>query len=441
MKKRIGWKELLLAMGLFYSALHLGYSVRRYNPIVNPAGFSSMHELYTWSLQFKNTGELPSESQFGWIPPVYHPPFCYLLFGFLTRFDFQAMATFLYLTQFILFPLAIVLLVRATVPREAPTLLEYAMAAILTINFQPFLDTFSQYKIEGLEFVLICLAIAAFQKKRDLLCGLILAVAANLKYLPAILLFYFLVKREARVLKGAAISLGVILLILLAALGLEPVWRYGLLHSRDLLFSSHPSSNMRMAQIAWQSLSGAIHRLFATFEPPLTLGEFLRTGALEWAAISHPRLAYALGMGLKILLGAGYLFFLRTLWKRFERKSVWNSYLLEISLTLVMLVVLIQAMRPNYGILILPAFLMVGLLLIHQWRRFHLKEKVLFWVAYALSGMIIPGGLLDRLPEVPLWGREHARAYLWWSLPFYGYLILGICILLCAQRILKAKGE
>ena len=286
---KIPWKKAALLTLLLYSALHLAYSVWRYNPAVNQAGMSSMNELYTWALELKNTKHLPPESQFGMFPPVYHPPLCYLIFGFFTRFDFKAVAYFFYLIQFILFPLAICALVQAASPNGHPTPVDYAVAAVLTINFQPFLDTFAQYKIEGLEFVLVSVALFAFRKRRDLLCGVLLALAANLKYLPAILLLYFLLKRETRVLAGALGAMGAVALLLLVFLGAEPVWRFGVLHLTNLLFSPHPSSNMMLAEYEWQSLSGTINRLFAGPTATLSVMDYIRIG--RCMALSHPFVA------------------------------------------------------------------------------------------------------------------------------------------------------
>ncbi len=436
---KISWKKAVLPILLLYSALHLGYSVWRYNPAVNQAGFSSMNELYTWALELKETKHLPPESGFGMFPPVYHPPLCYLIFGFFTQFDFKTVAYFFYLIQFILFPLGVCALVRAASPHGRPSFLDYAVAAIVTINFQPFLDTFAQYKIEGLEFVLISLAVLAFRKNKDFLCGALLLLASNLKYLPAILLVYFLLKRETRVLLGALGAMGGVALLLVVFLGAEPVWRFGVLHLSDLLFSPHPSSNMMLAEYEWQSLSGAINRLFAWATASLSVMDYIRIG--RCMALSHPSVAYGLAILLKVPLCAVYLFFIRRSWKSLDRERVWNFHLLEMSLTLVMLVILVQAVRPNYAVLLLPAFVVIGLLLFRFRQRFHLTEKLLFLFAYSLGGTIIPGGLLNLLPSVALWGREHARAYVWWSLPFYGYILLGLCIILCYNRLTAVQGE
>jgi hypothetical protein len=50
--------------------------------------------------------------------------------------------------------------------------------------------------------------------------------------------------------------------------------------------------------------------------------------------------------------------------------------------------------------------------------------------------MVIPGGLLNRLPlQHPVWGGRHSLAYLWFSLPFYGYLALAACGAWCHDQL------
>lgn len=75
--------------------------------------------------------------------------------------------------------------------------------------------------------------------------------------------------------------------------------------------------------------------------------------------------------------------------------------------------------------------LTTALLLFHHPRVFQWKEKLLFVLAYGLTAMLIPGGLLNQLPPNPLF---------WISLSFYGYVLLGVCILLCYSR-LQEHGE
>ena len=124
-----------------------------------------------------------------------------------------------------------------------------------------------------------------------------------------------------------------------------------------------------------------------------------------------------------------------------HRTEASELFLMEVSLTLLMIFVVAEGIKTHYGILLLPAFVFVGLILAEKWGFFHWTEKALFLAAYGLSAMLVPGGLLNLLPPHPLWGRQHASMYLFLSLPFYGYLLLGACILLCYHRLTMRPAQ
>jgi hypothetical protein len=306
--------------------------------------------------------------------------------------------------------------------------MEYGIAAFLAMNFHPLLETLTFHKVEGIEFFLLCLAIYAFRVNRDGWCGALTFLAANLKYLPGMLLGYFLLKREWKVLRGAVAMGVVIFLLLLPVLGAGTLWRYSVEHPLQILFSHEPQVTQMAGHIEWQSLAGTINRAFAY---PATPERFRYRLVHGMASVNHPEVAIGLTVALSILLGGLVLFRVRKRWPPSQRGEKWVFTLLEISLTLLMIPVFCQAFRPHYGILLLPAFCFVGLLIHHRWGLFRLKEKILFFSAYSLSGMIIPGGLLNKLPPHPIWGKQYSTMYWWSSFLVYGYLLLGICIFFC----------
>lgn len=392
--------------------------------------------IYQGVLDWRQSGEFRST---GWqAGQVYYPPLYYTLLLPFSHLEFKVVAYFFYFLQFVLFTFAIVLMAKAVTNQRTPSLMEYGIAAVLTVNFHPLLETMAFHKVEGIEFFLICLAVYLFRKKRDLLCGAVLLLAANLKYLPGILIGYFLIKRQTRLLLGVLAAGVVVFLALVPALGLGTLWSYTVEYPLKVLFSPEPATNHVTAHLEWQSLSGTIYRLFS---PPAT-PEVLQY-RLKYAIgpVAHGHLAFGIAAFLKVILGGLYLAFIRKRWSASQRDKQWAFYLLEISLTLLMIVVFAVATRPHYGILYLPAFVFVGLLLYQQWDLFHLKEKMLFFVAYSMSGMIFPGGLLNQLPAHPLWGKQYSTMYWWSSLLVYGYGLLGLCILLCYRRLLQARGR
>lgn len=420
-------KKALLFLLAGYSVIHLGYSVFRYNVFTGiPTGvfYEALNFERDWTASGPN------------LIDMIYPPLYFMLFLPLAKLGVEWVTQVYYFFQFILFFYAIALMVKAVSLRRTPSFMEYLIAGILSVNFQPFLETLAEHKVEGIEFFLISLAIYSFRKGRDLTTGILIAVAANLKYLPAILALYFLFKRESKVVLGVAGALTLYLIALVPALGLDTMRSYVIGHPMEMLVGHEHEGNRLDASPQRQTLGGTIYRFFATVPPGSSFQHHLSVGIFP---LAHPHWAYGIAISLKLTLVALYLFFItRRRWPASRRQESWSLYLLEISLTLLMIFVIAQAGLVHYGILVLPAFCMVGLILYHHWSLFSMRIKALFAAAYALSAVVIPGGLLNRLPPHPIWGPEYSNMYFWLSLPFYGYGLLAVCILLCYRRILQS---
>lgn len=416
-------RRMLLGLLSAYTFLHLGYSVWAYNPFTSSA-LVQVSDAADWRLPA--TERLSDKT-------VYYPPLYYLLILPIVNMDMRLVSCLSYVTQFILLGLALLWLVKAFSRNQRATALSYGVALILAVNFQPFLELVALHAVEGKEFFLIALSIIAFRKGRDALAGAALFLAANLKYLPGILLLYFLLKREYRVLKGAGIALLISLAAVFLMVGPRQMVDYVVRYPLTLLFSPVPESNFTYGNVEWQSVSGTINRWFPQVTPPNTFEHHLNTGVFPTA---HPELASGLALSFKFLLGGLFIaFVLRKRWAPREREEQWPFVMLEMVLSLLMILVFVQAIRIHYAILLLPAFLAVAQLFLDRWELFRAREKILFLAAYVLCGRVIPGGLLNRLPPHPLWGQEYANMFLWASLPFYGYLLLAMCILLCYRRL------
>lgn len=420
---------LLLVLG--YSVLHVGYFVR-INPICQPQIKGDFHRVYQEAKEVRFHWEEFRE----WLRKgdSFHPLVYDLILWPFTGIRYEYAAAFFYLLQFLLFPLSFFLLAQAASDKRLPTFFDYGIVALLAVNFDPFLETLAQYKVEGIEFFLICLAIIAFKKKRDLSAGALLCLATNLKYLPGILILYFLLKREVKVLRGALIGGSVLLSLLLIFCGVDRVWSLGIVHPLDLLLSPVPESNHRIAYLEWQTLSGTLNRLWVSpVSPPERLRGLVKGG--DYEDLVPPFLAYQVALALKFLLGGLFIYTVRKRWSPEQREEKWPLFLLEISLALLMLAVFVQTTLVGYPILWLPSYCITGLLIIRDKDRFHLKEKLLFSAAYLLGGLVIPLEPLQiMLPPHPEWGREYYQWALWNSLPFCGYSLLGGCILLCIRR-------
>lgn len=421
---RRGWWRLLVVLAVVYSALHVGYSMVTYNPISSPYASGDFKRAYGEMMDWRSTGALDPKE-------VLHPPLYYVLLRPLALLDMATVVRILYVSQFLWYPLAVLLLVRIAAGGARPRASEYVLATVLLVNFQPFLETVAMHKVEGLEFVLLCLAIELFRRGRDALAGATVGLGANLKYLPVILGLYFLAKRERRVLAGM-LAAGAVCAALSIAVMSRAGWAAALRYPLTLAFAHQHEGNRPEANMEFQTLSGAISRAMVGRDGML---EHFRTQ--QHVPIPHPALAFRLATGLKLGILLLYFYAMRRRWPAAARQTYWPVILCELSLTLLLTLVIAQASKVHYNILVLPAFISTALLLWRHPQVLGWPERLLFGVAYGLTAMVIPGGLLNRLPPHPVWGSFHSFAYLWFSLPFLGNLILAACLIRCRARLLR----
>ena len=414
-------KRILWAFLLAYTLLHLASSVTQYS-IFRGASSGDFNRAYQEAMEWSASLGTPN--------PIWnlHPPFYYALLLWVDALagGMRNSAVVFYCLQFLFFPVALFCLTQAVwTGAGRPSWFAYGVTAVLAVNSQPFLETLALHKVEGIEFLLICLALLAFRRKRDLWCGGLLMAAANLKYLPALLLVHFGLKREWKVLWGAGVAAALVVGVVVAAFG-PRMLSFGFLGKAAALMLDHRhEGNRPEASVEMQTLSGTVNRWLARPIPPTTFTEYLQRGG--YVPVPNPSLAYGLAGGLKVLAILGWIFLLRRRWREREREARWPLHVLEISLTLTMIFVISQASRVHYSVLALPAFAAVGLLLAQRGATFRMRWRILFGLAYALTAMVIPGGLLNKLPPHPVWGHLHSWMYLWWSLPFYGVALLGLC--------------
>ena len=426
------WQQWIFALLILYSLIHLAYSVAVYNPISSPRISGDFYVSYLEATHWRETGQMKLLGSTN----VPYPLFYHWWLFPLTLLPYPPLSAFLYLTQFFLFAWALALLVRAAAPDSAVRPMAYLAAVLMAVNFQPFLETLSQHKPEGLEFFLLCAAILAFREGKAAKSGTAIFAAAALKYMPAFLAFYFFIKREMRVVKAFLLTAALCTAAFTLSFGIHALRDFGVRQMIYIAFNRKVESNLLVANFEWQSLSEIVNRLFARADPAHPLGESLLYS--QSILLNYPRAALALGLALKLLFLGAFIWFVRRRGCPVPKDSQapgWTPILLEISLALVMIPIVVQAFRVHYAILLLPAFVLTGLLLLRRLEQTKMREKILFGAAFTLSGMLIPGGLLNRLPPHPFWGGSYARLYQWWSFPFYGYLLLGASILLLHKRL------
>ena len=351
--RRLAWSTLLLMLVIVYSVLHGGYSILRYNPISQPYASGDFLRAYGGMLQWRQGLLEPFQE-------VQYPPFYYVLLRPLAPLPIASVIRIVFFSQFIWYALAIWWMVQAAPGRSRPRPGDYLLATLLMVNFQPFLETVALHKVEGIEFALLSLAIYAFRKRWDGFTGAVVAVAANLKYLPGILGLYFLVKRERRVLAGMLAALALCLVVSAAAItAAGGTWNAVVTYPLARLLDHEHEGNRPEGSIEFQTLSGTVNRWLVGPE-----GIVRHFQTQSYAAVSNPELAFAIAAVLKLGLVGLYLYAMRRRWTVRTRETQWPVVLCELSLTLIMIFVIAQASRVHYAILLLPAFVSAALLLV-----------------------------------------------------------------------------
>lgn len=276
--------------------------------------------------------------------------------------------------------------------REVPPLL-CAAYVCMWLNFYPLLEALHQGVIEIFELMLMVVAYSLLKtvpaparttkgSRTDVLVGLIAALAAMTKFLPAIMIPYFVIKARWTALLVGGAAIGVIALVTQATLG----WQ-----NNVTLDQIDPLSGFRLWQHS-QSLTTLVLRQFASFPDGLAgtsvavLSEDVRS-----VAFASARLAV-----IAALVAFTVLFALRRRARTLD---------LEFALLLAFMVFI-----PQWNIDYYTIFLLVPLTVLLRWAR---PTKDASWrpraalvaACYVATGsLIVPASLVDSLFALPSFG-------------------------------------
>lgn len=160
-------------------------------------------------------------------------------------------------------------LLRGLASRERPMPAGVWMLLVLC-SVKPIIDELTHGNVNLLIVFLIVLALVAYQRRRDLLAGGLLALAIACKVTPALFLPYLLWKRAWRTLAGVVLGLGLFLFP-----GVVPALRLGMddnleqLHSwYRVMVRPYVAEGRVTSEYLNQSLPGLVARL-ATEQPSL----------------------------------------------------------------------------------------------------------------------------------------------------------------------------
>ncbi len=202
---------------------------------------------------------------------------------------------------------------------------------VMAFSMRPVADTVAYGQIDIMLLLLLALALVASQREHDGLAGAAIALATLFKLYPALLLAFFVAKRQWRALIGFAVAMLICNGIAIAVVGWE-------LHA-TYVFEVIPLIRGGTSWVENQTVNGFVSRLFA---PDIT------------ATIFHHPVASAityLTFGITVL-GATWLSL-----RPADRTS--PRYALQFSLFVILLVLVVPAAWMHYETVTILAFVAV----------------------------------------------------------------------------------
>ncbi len=350
---------LVVSVVCVYTALHFfetGVMVAYENyygdflanfPAPTVAGWTGQWSVYADSLAHK--WHPPPRWGFG---PVFHLVTLPLLLSSRLAISYRVWL----FVNYCFLALALVILYREAIGPHV-TIGRLAIVGGLTLNYYPLYEALIQRNIEIFELTLIAVAMACYAKRRDGWAGAVVGMAAMTKFLPGILVPYFLLKRRRRAFVS---SVCVIL-----SLGVGAQFAFGWQHNwvvQQLVQGSYLEMPLN------QAVSGAVLRLAVR--------------------LGHPTLGIRVSQALIAILVAGLAWYL---WRR--RAS--DEWQIEWAL-LVVAAIMLPPHNQNYylTLLLIPYLVLLGKLFaaprLNRWRA------SLLGLSWFLTGWPLPLSVVER---------------------------------------------
>ncbi|MBI3079219.1 MAG: DUF2029 domain-containing protein, partial [Deltaproteobacteria bacterium] len=312
-------------------------------------------------------------------PRQYGPVFLFLSYPPTGSQDRESLADVLLGINYVILAAAFWLTVRACF-RPRPSLLEWALLAVLWLNFSPLYYLIAVRNVELWELALLGGALHAYREGRRGMAGAAVALATLIKMLPALFLFYFL-WRDQRAMAWAAGTLVVVLLLATAAFGPE----MGIGYLPFLLTRALEPRSWAYAHFENVALKGLIFKAFAGFRMEPGLLTFRQT-ELAWLA----------GVLAFLVQGVGLLLLARFALRRRREGGEQAPHEWAVVLGTMLLISPLTAFE--YSVLLLPGFTFAAWVLMRRPETLSSRAVLCLAGAYLLLGNFLPLSLVHYLP-------------------------------------------
>ena len=278
------------------------------------------------------------------------------------------------------------------------TLATLTLCGFAMLNYYPLYEALIQRTIEIFEFLLVVTAMALYARRRDAAAGSLVGCAAMTKFLPGILVPYFLLKRRWRAAGWALAVIAALALLAQATLGWQHNFIVNYLLDGDIAYHG---------DLRTQSVVGIVYR---------TLTSLGIQGS--WIGIGKA-LIVCCAMALAWLM------------VRFRTRGEWT---LEWSLLMVAMVMLLPHSQNYYLLfLLIPYTVLLGRLLEE---RLPAAWGVWWGASFLLTGWPIPLSLMDRLL-----GRSFADLLFSYSIPGVGVALLVALLVMALYKTAAPVAE
>jgi len=277
---------------------------------------------------------------------------------------------------------------------------------VLWLGYYPLFMAFDENVIEIFELFMIMLSLQFLLKKKDILVGVAMGIAAMSKFLPIVFLPYFLIKRNNKAFFAMLITVLLIVIVTQFTLG----WQNN--DSLKLLLTESMQNSHYWTYWRSQTISSAIERFFS--QSDYTPNQIYYPQSTS-SAVLKPIITAI--MGFTGLIAFTVIFI--------RRKK--ENYIVEYGL-LSSLMILI----PSHGQIYYPIFYLIGytaaLYWVYKTKRYY--ASVILGISYLLTGYIMQIREFDKI-LLPAYNSSINREvfFHFLSFPAYGGIMLFILLL------------
>jgi hypothetical protein len=268
---------------------------------------------------------------------------------------------------------------------------------LIVLNFSPAYEALFQRNAELFELILITFAMWAFLRDKQSLAGVLIALAAGIKFLPGVIIIYFLISKQKRAAKSAMLVLALIVITTQISLG----WQHNATLTYLVTGNDPYFENIYHTIPTNQSVTGLV----------------IRTMVDIGIDSGHILVSRVTIVSLGILLA---------LWIWRQRDT--NNWMLHWSVLLVGVVFLLPHNQPYYLSLLIPAYIIALRELSLGSPAWH---WMIFWCSYLAVGWPIPLSLIQRFWFQDIWLIQSLYR---WSVPVYGAIGLVVVLILSSKR-------